>query len=382
MPFDREAVTLLVLFALSGCSDEMAASSGSATQGAATSQGGAGQGGAGQGAAAQGGAGGIAGGGGSDGGSGGTVCQNSIATDEELPDTLSATGLYDNIADKTIAPGVLLFAPRYELWSDGAGKQRWAYLPECGVIDSGDMNEWSFPVGTRFWKEFTVGGLRIETRLIERVGEGAHDFLFTSYLWNESETEASRVPDGVVDARGTEHDVPAEALCRRCHGSHAKGGGRRSRALGFSALQLSDASPFSLADLDAAGQLTHSPDPGYEAPGNADESAALGYLHANCGNCHNVTADAVPQIDLNLWLDVEATDVAQTGAYITAVGVQNTLFNDQNVTARVEPGDAQHSAVWFRMSQRGNNAQMPPVGSEVADAAGLALVETWIASLP
>jgi hypothetical protein len=354
---------------LLGCSDDAETSS--------TQAGGAG------GAGGIGGAGGVGtGAAGGAGGSGGD-CVSSLPADEELPALLSETGLYDDIATKAVAARVERFVPRHALWSDAADKERWVYLPECGTIDTSDMNDWSLPVGTRLWKEFSVGGARIETRLIERIGDGPHEFAFTSYLWNAEETEATRVPDGVVDAKGTDHDVPDEGTCRACHGSHATGGGRPSRALGFSALQLSEASELSLEALAASGRLSDPPAGPLPIPGdNPTEREALGYLHANCGHCHNATSDRVQTVDLNLWLDVEATAVMDTGAYQTGVGVPNTLFADQHVTARIEPGDPGSSAVWFRMNERGNNAQMPPVGSETVDATGLAAVQSWIEALP
>jgi hypothetical protein len=326
------------------------------------------------------GSGGHAGGHGGDGGGGAAGeggCVPSLAPDEAPPELLSETGLYADVAAKTIDPRAQPFAPRFELWSDGAEKQRYFYLPDCGErIDASDMDDWSLPVGTRFWKEFVVGGVRVETRLIERVGPGPHDFLFAAYVWNAAETEATRTPEGLVDAKGTGHDVPAEGDCRRCHGSHEKGGGRPSRALGFSALQLAGPA------LDALADRLSDPPPAIVVPGDATAVAALGYLHANCGHCHNASADRVPQVDLELWLRVGDVAVADTGAYVTAVGVPNTLFDDQHVTARIEPGSPDASAVWYRMNQRGNPGQMPPLASEVVDDAGAATVAAWITSLP
>lgn len=319
------------------------------------------------------------------GGAGGQPCADSLAVDEVAPEMLSATGLFADIANKEIAASVRPFVPQYTLWSDGADKARWIYLPECdGAIDTSDENDWSFPVGTRLWKEFSVGGARIETRLIERIGAGPQDFIFTSYLWNAGETEAVRVPDGQVDALGTNHDVPSEDTCHRCHGSHAKGGGRPSRALGFSALQLGhDGEGVTLSALAAEGVLSDAPSAtAFTAPGDAVARAALGYLHANCGHCHNSTADRVPQIDLDLWLDTGVTTVEASAAYVTTVGVPNAIFNDPTMSARIAPGDFQHSSVWFRMSQRNNNAQMPAVGSEAVDPVGTAAIEAWIGSLP
>ncbi len=377
----RYLMPIVIAGLLAACSDEPAPT-GDEPAGVGGNQGGVGgnQGGVG---GNQGGAGGAFGN--AAGGAGG-ACVDNLPVSEAVPDTLSGTGLYADIADQSIAAFVRSFTPQYVLWSDDASKRRWIYLPECdGVIDASDMNAWSFPVGTRLWKEFSVEGARIETRFIQRTGPGPDDWMFTTYLWNTNETQATRLTDGQVDALGTTFDVPSEATCRRCHGSHAKGGGRPSRALGFSALQLAhdDPSGVTLTRLVADAQLSDAPAVStFGAPGDAVESAALGYLHVNCGSCHNSTRDRVPQIDLDLWLDVGTTDVTQTPAYLTTVGVPNTLFNVPSVTARIEPGSFQQSSVWFRMNERGNNAQMPAVGTEVVDAVGNAALQTWIANLP
>jgi hypothetical protein len=359
----RACFLLLACAALAGCDDETLPSDDGAPTGTA---GAAGHGGAG-------GAGGAMGGG----GSGGEPCTPSLPPDDALPELLSETGLYADIAAKAIDPRAQPFAPQFELWADGADKTRFYYLPECGeTIDTSDMDDWSLPVGTRFWKEFVVDGKRIETRLVERAGPGPHDFLFAAYVWNAAESEAVRTPEGLEAALGTNHDVPSETDCRRCHGSHEKGGGRPSRALGFSALQLAGPA------LEGLAARLSDPAPAITVPGDAVARAALGYLHANCGHCHNATVDHIPQVDLDLWLRVDDDAVEDTAAYLSAVGVPNAIFNDQHVTARIEPGSPGQSAVWFRMNERYNPGQMPPLATRAVDDAGAAAVAAWIESLP
>ena len=311
-------------------------------------------------------------------------CINTMGTQRVAPLFLSETGLYSDIADKTLHEAVKGFRPLYELWSDGAAKERFIYLPECGVIDSSDMNDWSFPVGTRFYKEFSVDGRRIETRLVMRTGPDRHDFVYASYLWNEDETEAERAPpEGIMGAKGTAHHIPSEANCRRCHGSHEKRGGRPSRGLGFSAMQLNhDGEGWTLDDLIEDGKLSQPPTVTIGFPGEGATQDALGYLHVNCGTCHNDSEDGLPQTDMNLWLDIGITQVENSSIYQTAVGQKNKIFNDQHVTARVEPGDPASSAVIYRMGQRGNNAQMPPIASDRVDHDGIEAVSAWIESLP
>jgi hypothetical protein len=302
--------------------------------------------------------------------------------EEALPDKLSETGLYTDILNKTVAPAQIHYTPQFQLWSDGADKDRWAYIPDGKVVNTTDMNNWSVPVGSRFFKEFSVDGRRIETRLIERVGSGPRDFAFVSYLWNEDETEATKVsPEGLQNASGTNHDVPSKLGCLRCHGTHPLGGGRASRMLGFSAIQLShDDTDTSIGDI--TDKLSHPPEESFTVPGDSTAQAALGYLHANCGNCHNDGPDRIPQVNLSFWLNVEDTTVEETEAWETAVSQANAIFNDQHVIGRIAPGNPEESAVIYRMSQRGNTAQMPPLATETTDETGVSAVTDWIRSLP
>jgi hypothetical protein len=136
------------------------------------------------------------------------------------PPTLEATGLYCILSKGLISPGIVPFRPRFHLWSDGSMKSRWIYLPPGSQIDNADPDHWSFPVGTKVWKEFVFAGKRVETRLIERYGEGPEDFLYASYQWNAEGTAAVLAPTiGVreaapitMDANGPRHDISSPIL--------------------------------------------------------------------------------------------------------------------------------------------------------------------------
>jgi hypothetical protein len=246
-----------------------------------------------------------------------------------LPRRLSETGLD--------APGVTAYTPRFELWSDGASKRRWLWLPPGAQIDTSDMDSWVFPVGTKLWKEFTRDGVRVETRLIEKRGPG-DDWVALAYLWRADQSDADAAPFGAIDAAGTPHDVPASNECVACHG------GRRSFVLGYSAIQLSS-SP---------------------VPGTETERAALGYLHANCSHCHNRDRpersgarcfDPRSELDLSLSADGLAAPA---------------------VTSVVEPGRPEESRLIELVSRRGFGRQMPPLASERVDRNAVLLLERWI----
>jgi hypothetical protein len=48
---------------------------------------------------------------------------------------------------------------------------------------------------------------------------------------------------------------------------------------------------------------------------------------------------------------------------------------------RIVPGDPDNSALLYRMTQRTQNIQMPPIATEAVDPVGIDLVRAWIQSL-
>lgn len=286
----------------------------------------------------------------------------------KLPERLSQTGLYAPGSGEATATDVWSYRPRFELWSDGASKRRWMRLPPGTSIDTSSMDSWDFPVGTKFWKEFTRGGVRVETRLLQRLKGG---WIGVAYLWRRDGSDATAAPYGAIDARGTPHDVPASNECDACHA------GRKSHVLGFSAVQLTQpAEPGSLNldELVRLGLISNAPATTPEVPGDATEQAALGYLHANCSHCHNASRperDGArcfdPDSDIDFSLNAGgASSVSATSTYRTAKGV---CF---------EPGAPDESKLIELVGERGRFNQMPPLATEVVDAAAVTLLRRWI----
>lgn len=300
-----------------------------------------------------------------------------IDTSPAVPELLSATGLYQSMATKTVAANVLPFLPLFPLWSDGTEKRRWVRLPGCAKIDTSEMDRWEVPVGTKIWKEFVSGGARVETRYLHRWGPGPNDYVLQAYQWNEDATDATSVPNGgVKDANGTQHDIPGAWECEVCHGHSPE------RVLGLSAIQLSHTGPgVTIGWLSAAGRLTV-PSWGFRVPGDATARAALGYLHGNCAHCHNPSPRAVSfPTPFSLKLLTAAASVAETDALLTAVGVATEKFVHPGITHRITAGDPASSGVAYRMSVRGSTDEMPALGSELVDPDGLAVITAWINTL-
>jgi hypothetical protein len=294
---------------------------------------------------------------------------------------LSTTGLYADIGAGVVANGVRAFRPAYELWADGATKRRWLWLPPGTRIDSANMDGWKFPVGTKVWKEFTRDGVRVETRLLQKNGPRRSDWTLAAYAWNREQTDAFAVPDGVKNALGTPHDVPEKKVCRECHD------GAVDVLIGVSAVQLDHAlGDLTLATLVAENLLSVPPVAPFTVPGDDVERAALGYLHANCGHCHNDHASGAAGLHFQLDLPVAKLGaVEDTPAYKSAVGAPTRAPMPLPGTAAsqiVVPGDPEASLLYIRMLRRApDEGQMPTVASKVVDAVGSDEIASWIRAL-
>ena len=241
------------------------------------------------------------------------------ATADAEPMLLSQTGCVDPTAPTKAAASLIPYDVNSPLWSDGAAKERYVFLPpgtkvhvkDCAVepatcmpIDSGgsgeDEGHWDLPVGTVLMNVFAVGGKRIETRLLMHRAETTWQGY--SFEWNDAETDATLLPDlkDKVVGDQTWH-YPSRSQCLECH---TKAGGR---SLGLTTAQLNrdyayaDGTLNQLDKFEALGlfdatptRIAGLPDP----KGSADlELRARSYLQANCSLCHR-PGGPVSDVDL------------------------------------------------------------------------------------
>jgi hypothetical protein len=281
---------------------------------------------------------------------------------------LACTGLYG--AGGVLAEGVRPFAPSTAFWSDGAEKRRWISLP--GPIDTSDPDAWVFPVGTKAWKELSVGGRRVETRYFEKVRDDR--WVRATYLWSDDGALAQRNDAGVRNALGTGFDVPKTDDCDGCHE------GRKERLLGFDAIGLGadGASGVTLATLGAEGKLTRP----FPARPISTFDPALAWLHVNCGvTCHNPNENATGNATgLRLRLSVDAD--GRTSAdeiFRTTLGVPATQPQYAG-QVRIAPGAPDASLLVSLVSMRGTD-QMPPIATRIVDERGVAALRQWIGAM-
>ncbi|WP_394843343.1 hypothetical protein LZC95_40635 [Pendulispora brunnea] len=302
------------------------------------------------------------------------------------PQRLSETGLYSDMATKQVAAASLEYAPAYALWSDAADKKRWIVLPAGARIDTTDMDHWRFPVGTKLFKEFSRGGKRLETRLIEHVadtGKLEDDYLASTFVWRDDESDADLAVDGARNIRGTDHDVPSRQDCFKCHR------GEPGAILGFSAIQLfqpsAPASAMTLRRLVEQGKLTAPPaaDANFSAPGDEATARAFGYLHANCGHCHNENGIAWADNPMKLRLLVGERDAATSSIYKATVKARMDRPKTSGDEFRVVAGHPEKSGLFYRMSLRdGTPESMPPIATKHVDSDAVSVVKAWIERLP
>ena len=293
------------------------------------------------------------------------------------PSKLSETGLYSDFASRTLAAGIITYEPRYPLWSDGLEKKRYLLLPPNTKIDTSAMDDWAFPIGTKVWKEFDIDGGALETRLLWKIADA--QWWEVAYAWTSDGTDAIAEPDGGVDALGTFHDIPSQLDCNACHANV------RDVIIGISALQLgaSDGDG-TLAKLADAGLLSNPPSGAFDVPGAGATKDALGYLHGNCGHCHNsdyASPTLQQQTPMRLRLLVSNTTPESAAVYPTATClVMKHMLPPNNVVYALVPGDPDASGIANRMDRR-DSFEMPPNCSEIVDDAGVATVRAWIASM-
>lgn len=314
-----------------------------------------------------------------------------------LPGELRCTGLYEDWASRTLRCGVTEYEPAYPLWSDGLKKRRYVWLPPGKSIDVTDPDDFKYPVGTQFWKEFGFaredGTVQLaETRLLRRVSNG---WMYTSYVWLPDGSNAIQNNDGLLDWNGTGHSVPSRNQCKECHA------GRNDFVLGWDAVMLGPgATGITREDLVASGVVRwDGQEEGVRSPldvtipGDAIEKAALGYLHSNCGvSCHNETDDALGletgyfmRLDFDTLTSVQATDSFSTGLHKTPL--PNAPLSELppppggGTYVNLRPLDVERSLLLVRMKLRDVEAAMPRLGTNRVDDDGVAAVQAWIESM-
>ncbi len=309
------------------------------------------------------------------------------------PARLSETGLYVpgqvDVVDTRNRP----FSPQYPLWSDGATKTRWVFLPPGTTIDVRDDAAWEFPVGTRFWKEFSFAGRKVETRMLWKATPSR--WVTVSYVWNDAQTDAVLASDrgepGVVAlAPNRGHSIPSTSDCLACHGV------KRTEPLGFNPLQLStDRDPNAIhGEPLPAGALTlrtlveerlASParhdfiaTPPRIRSTSAETRSMLGYFAGNCGSCHRGDGEIAPRLPSLRYSDLLGDGDAVARTLVGRGTAWQVPGAGEADSVLIDPGQPNTSAMFLRMRSRNPSSQMPPLGTVLRDQTAVDALSRWI----
>jgi uncharacterized repeat protein (TIGR03806 family) len=267
-------------------------------------------------------------------------------------------------------------------WSDNAVKERWLALPDGETIEINTDGDWEFPIGTLFLKNFRLNDRLVETRLLARHVDGGWGGY--SYEWNEVQTDAMLLSGRVTKTiEGQSWTFPSRTDCIGCHTSAALS------ALGPESLQMNRAMTYPSTGRTANQMFTfeqiglfseglaESPRLLPQLPDPVDENHALddrarAYLHANCSHCHRPGNEIGVALDLRYDVSLSETNACDQAPNGGDLGVTGARI--------ITPGAPDLSSLSLRLGSLGGK-RMPPIGKNVLDQPGVAVIEDWITAL-
>lgn len=300
-----------------------------------------------------------------------------------VPTLLSQTGCAASNPQNPSA-GMVGYEINAPFWSDNAVKTRYFAMPNSGAFGTASDGDWTTPARSVIRKDFRLNGQMIETRLLMRQSNG--DWAGYTYEWNSGQTDAT-----LVDTAGKDVTIgsqtwsyPSRAQCLQCHTQAA------GFSLGLETQQMNRSTTYSqtgrtanqLSTLSASaiGMLTPqvsdpTAQPALSDPAGSDSvgARARAWLHTNCAMCHRPSGPTPVSLNLLNSATLAATNTCNVDPTRGDLGLTNAKI--------IAPGAPDSSVLLARANSRDASIQMPPVGSHIVDAAGVALLRSWITSL-
>lgn len=305
---------------------------------------------------------------------------DAAVTGAAFPRNLSEFGFFADGARQLPAVGVTPYALNTPLWSDGAEKLRFIYLPEGTQLAADGEGLLTFPVGAAIIKTFAFGAgaerRLIETRVLLHRKDG---WVALPYRWNAEQTEATlALAGGRLDlvtpaGEAISYGIPNKNQCKTCH---SKDGqvipiGPKARNLSAEWLWTMRGKGVLAGDISNGNRL---PDWRTHATGPA-EPLARAYLDVNCAHCHQPGGGAS-----NSGLDLrwEQSDAHAIGIMKRPVAAgRGAGGHDFSVL----PGQPDASILLYRMDSDEPGIAMPELGKASVDKDGVAVVRRWISEM-
>ena len=314
------------------------------------------------------------------------VVQADLLLSADAP-SLSDYGLFD--ASGQPAPGVQPYTLNTPLFSDGAEKFRYVWLPAGTKAEYRAAGALAFPVGTVLIKRFAFAAdarapdrdlAPVETRLLIHRANG---WVALSYVQEGNDAvlkrAGKRIPISITNAAGQpqtiDYAVPNQNQCKQCHQA-----GDAITPIGPTAGNLNNGRQ--LLQWQAHGRLAGLPASGVPQLARWDNGAerldrrARAYLAVNCGHCHDRAGFAS---NSGLYLNPEEQTPAHLGIWKRPVAAgRGSGGREFSIT----PGQPDQSILLHRMASSEPGVMMPQFGRSTAHADGIALIRQWIAAMP
>ncbi len=317
----------------------------------------------------------------------------------EPPALLSSYKLFaGELRELRPASGVIPYDLNTPLFSDYTDKYRFIKLPAGTNVQFQAEDVFQFPVGTIIAKTFaypvdardpSLGRRLIETRLLIHESDG---WVGLPYVWNDEQTEARlELAGGAVDVSWVHRDgnkrtnnyiVPNANQCKGCHKI-----GEMMQPIGPTARQLNRdfayengrdnqlkhwANEGLLANLSNAPKLAVWDEP---KSGTVEERARA-WLEINCAHCHRPDGPARNSgLDLRFSQNQPVALGVMKSPVAAGPGTGGRSFD-------IVPGKPDESILMFRIASTHPGIMMPELGKRLVHDEGVALVRSWIESMP
>ncbi len=311
------------------------------------------------------------------------VTVNDAAVLDGMPRNLSEFGFFADLPGQKGADRVAAYSLNTPLYSDGAAKQRFIYVPEGKQLRENGGQLLEFPVGSAIIKTFDFeidGEVRlIETRVLLHRSDG---WIALPYKWNAEQTDArlalagARLPITRSDGSEISYRIPNKNQCKTCHSKDGKVIPIGPKARNMSGLWLTM--------MDEVGMLNLAPSSsdGDRLPKwgkrylSSDENVARAYLDVNCAHCHQPGGSAS-----NSGLDLrwEQEDPHAIGIRKPPVAAGR---GSGGRMVSIEPGNPDASILLYRMKSTEPGIAMPELGKGTVDPEGVDAVHAWIEGMP
>nr|WP_255547995.1 SO2930 family diheme c-type cytochrome [Erythrobacter ani] len=303
-----------------------------------------------------------------------------VIAGDTLPRALADFGFFADSAGREAVSGVTSYSLNTPLFSDGADKLRYIYLPAGTEMSADGDGLLQFPVGAAIIKTFAFGEgdeqRFIETRVLLHRADG---WTALPYRWDDAQSEAklalagARLPITTPAGEQISYRIPNKNECKTCHSKDGEVIPIGPKARNLSAEWLSA--------MVESGQLDAFPEgadmlPDWNRRGEkATTSLARAYLDVNCAHCHQPGGGAS-----NSGLDLrwEQHDPHALGVRKPPVAAGRGAGGH---TVSIAPGDPDSSILVYRMNSAEPGIAMPELGRSTIDHDGVEVVRRWIAEM-